>query len=336
MPKTKIICTLGPASEKKGVLLKMIRAGMDVVRLNFSHGSFAEHLERIKLVRELNRKYRRHIRILGDLEGYRIRVGRLKDAKPIELRKGAFIWLTTRDVAGEGNIIPFDYRGPLERIKKGRHIYIDDGNIALVAEGCRPDAIKARVVVPGMVKEHKGINMPDVRIDFKGVTYKDREAIDFAIKHQVDFLAQSFVRTAQDILAVRKLLKGRHQPRVIAKIENREGVRHIDSILGVVDGIMIARGDMGVSLPVYEVPMIQKRIIQKCNRAGKFVITATQMLESMTEHSRPTRAEVSDVANAILDGTDYVMLSAETAVGAWPAQAVDMMNKIIVFTEKNK
>jgi pyruvate kinase len=336
MPKTKIICTLGPASEKRGVLLKMMRAGMDVVRLNFSHGSFAEHLERIKLVRELNRKYRRHIRILGDLEGYRIRIGKMKNGKPMELRKGQVVWLTQRDVLGHDSLIPFDYQGPLERIKKGRHIYIDDGNIALVAEGCRPDAIKARVLVPGSVKEHKGINMPDVRIDFKGVTPKDRVAIDFALKHRVDFLAQSFVRTAEDILAVRRLLKGRHQPRVIAKIENREGIRNIDSILGVVDGIMVARGDMGVSLPVYEVPMVQKAIIQKCNRARKFVITATQMLESMTEHSRPTRAEVSDVANAILDGTDYVMLSAETAVGAWPAQAVDMMNKIIIFTEENK
>jgi pyruvate kinase len=336
MPMTKIICTLGPASGKRGVILKMMRAGMDVVRLNFSHGSFAEHLQRIKIVRELNQKYRRRIRILGDLEGYRIRIGRLKAGKPVELRKGAVVWLTVRNVTGEGNVIPFDYRGPLEKIKKGRQIFIDDGNIALVVEGRRSDAIKARVLVPGLLKEHKGINMPDVRFNFHGVLLRDRVAIEFCLKHKVDLLAQSFVRTAEDILAVRKLFKGyRHQPDMVAKIENSDGIQNIDDIIDVSDGIMIARGDMGVSLPVYSVPMIQKEIIRKCNHARKVAITATQMLESMTEHQRPTRAEVSDVANAILDGTDYVMLSAETAAGAYPVQAVDMMNRIIVFTEKH-
>jgi len=337
MPKTRIICTLGPASGERGVLLKMMRAGMDVVRLNFSHASFAKHLERIKLVREINRKYRRHTRILGDLEGYRIRIGKLKNSKPIELSKGQIIWLTQRSILGQGNLIPFDYQGPLEEIKKGRHIFIDDGNIALVVEGRREDAVKARVVIPGPVKEHKGVNMPDVRLTFKGLTVKDQAALDFCLKNQVDYIAQSFVRNREDILDLKRYIGSRRiSPKLIAKIENGEGVRNIDSIIGVSDGIMIARGDMGVSLPVYTVPMIQKKIIRKCNRARKFVITATQMLESMTEHLRPTRAEVSDVANAILDGTDFVMLSGETAVGAFPAQCVDMMNKIIVFTEKNK
>jgi pyruvate kinase len=335
MPKTKIICTLGPASEKAGVLLKMARAGMDVVRLNFSHGSFKEHLRRILLVRHLNETYRRHIRILGDLEGYRIRIGRLKGAKPVPIKKRQVIWLTQRNILGEGSVIPFDYRGPLDRIKKGKPIYIDDGNIALVAEGHDSRGVKARVVIPGIIQERKGINMPDLRIDFKGVTAQDRTDIRFCLQYGVDFIAQSFVRTKDDILAVREHFKHvRRKIGLIAKIENREGIRNIDEIIGVSDGIMVARGDMGVSIPIYEVPMVQKEIIKKCNRAKRFVITATQMLESMTEHHMPTRAEVSDVANAILDGTDYVMLSAETAVGSDPANCVDMMNKIIKYTEK--
>jgi pyruvate kinase len=314
----------------------MMLAGMDVVRLNFSHGSFSEHLQRIRLVRELNRKYRRHIRILGDLEGYRIRIGRMKGGKAVELKKGQEVWLTTRDVAGEGNVLSFDYQGPLDRIKKGRHVFIDDGNIALVVDGRRKDALKARVIIPGAVKEHKGVNMPDVVLPFSGMTDRDKVALQFCLGHKVDFIAQSFVRTKKDILSIRKLLPKNAAPKIIAKIENREGIRNIKEIMDVSDGIMVARGDMGVSLPVWTVPMIQKDIIRKCNAARKPVITATQMLESMTEHSRPTRAEVSDVANAILDGTDYVMLSAETAVGAYPVQCVDMMNKIIAFTETKR
>ncbi len=335
MVKTKIICTLGPASAKKAVLVKMMRAGMDVVRLNFSHGKLDEHLQRINLVREINRTYRRHVLILGDLEGYRIRVGRIKDPQGLTLAKGRDVWLTIKPVAGDGAVLPFDYTGDLDRIKKGTQIFIDDGNIALVAEGRRKDAIRCRVSVAGVVKEHKGINMPDVRIDFKGVTPKDKEHLAFCVKHQVDFIAQSFVRSAQDIVALKQEISScAHPPRIIAKIENREGIRNIDAILSACDGIMVARGDMGVSLPVYEVPMVQKAIIRKCNEAGKCVITATQMLESMTTNLRPTRAEVSDVANAIVDGTDYVMLSAETAVGLYPEACVQMMNKVIQFTEK--
>ncbi len=336
MPKTKIICTLGPASDSDAALLKMMRAGMDVVRLNFSHGSLQEHEHRIKTIRMLNKKCRRHIRILGDLEGYRIRIGKLKDGRPIELKKKQEVWLTPENIVGEGSVIPFDYQGPLSAIKKGRNIYIDDGNIALVSEGLDKKAIKARVVVGGVLKEHKGVNMPDVKLTFKGLTSKDKVNLLFCLGHEVDFIAQSFVRTKADILDLRKFIKGHvHSPKIIAKIENREGIKNIDQIIGVCDGIMIARGDMGVSLPIYEVPVIQKTIIRKCNRAKKFAITATQMLESMTENRIPTRAEVSDVANAILDGTDYVMLSAESAVGHDPAGCVDMMNKIIKFTENN-
>ncbi|NTV29830.1 MAG: pyruvate kinase [Candidatus Omnitrophica bacterium] len=339
IPKTKIIATLGPASEKAGVLLKMYRAGLDVVRLNFSHGTLDEHARRIALVRRLNRQYRRHVRILGDLEGYRIRIGKLQGAKPLELKKGQTLWLTADDSPGAGDRVSFDYRGPIRQIKKGQPVFIDDGNIALVVESASPKALKTRVAVGGFLKEHKGVNMPDLKLSFKGLTDKDRAALTFCLEERLDFVAQSFVRTAADITALRDFIGKAatdHRPQMIAKIENREGIRNLGDILKVSDGIMVARGDMGVSLPVYEVPVMQKRIIRQCKAAGRFVITATQMLESMTENLRPTRAEVSDVANAILDGTDYVMLSAETAAGAHPVEAVDMMNRVIKFTEANR
>ncbi len=336
MPKAKIICTLGPASSRKAELRKMMRAGMDVVRLNFSHGTLDDHFERIRLIRELNRKNRRRIRILGDLEGYRIRIGKLKGGKPIVLKKRQLVWLVPDDVLGDGDRIPFDYRGSLSPFHKGQNIYIDDGNIDLVIEAHEKRALRTRVVVGGILKEHKGVNMPDVPLSFEGLTVKDKMHIDFCIEHNLDFLAQSFVRNRHDIELIRDYI-GRRWPRgqIIAKIENRQGIDHIDAIIDICDGIMIARGDMGVSLPIYEVPIIQKRIIRKCNQARKFVITATQMLESMTENRIPTRAEVCDVANAILDGTDYVMLSAETAVGIHPARCVEMMNQIIKYTEQN-
>ncbi|MFA4854800.1 MAG: pyruvate kinase [Candidatus Omnitrophota bacterium] len=336
MPRTKIICTLGPASDRSGVLLKMMRSGMDVVRLNFSHGSLKRHLARIRLVRELNKKYRRKIKILGDLEGYRIRIGRLKGCRPVAVRKGQLIWLTQEDIRGERNLIPFDYKGSLSRIKRGQQIFIDDGNIALIAQGYGKNRLKARVVIPGLIKERKGINMPGLKLSFKGLTLKDKAHIRFCVGNKIDYIAQSFVRDKDDILALREYLNDfRQKAQVIAKIENREGIKNIDDIIRVCDGIMVARGDMGISIPIYEVPMVQKEIIRKCNRVKKFVITATQMLESMTGNHIPTRAEVSDVANAILDGSDYLMLSAESAVGLYPAGCVDIMNKIINFTEKS-
>lgn len=335
MPKTKIICTSGPASSKADILLKMMQAGMDVVRLNFSHGRLKNHLARIQLVRDLNKKHHRHIEILGDLEGYRIRVGRLRGGQPVKIKKRQVIWLTQENILGENNLIPFDYNGPLDKIKKGRHIYIDDGNIALLAESFEKNRLKTRVVIPGLIKQRKGINIPDVHMDFKGLTAKDKADVDFCIEQKIDYIAQSFVRDKDDILALDQYLKNAsHKFQLIAKIENREGINNIEEIINVCDGIMVARGDMGVSIPIYEVPIVQKKIIKKCNRANKFVITATQMLESMIENHIPTRAEVSDVANAILDGSDYVMLSAETAIGHYPSECVDIMDKIITFTEK--
>ena len=337
MIKTKIICTLGPSSGNTTVLRKMMLAGMDMVRLNFSHGGHEGHKHTVDLVRRLNAKYRRHIRILQDLEGYRIRIGRFKYSrtKTIELRKRQIIRLTNKDKADDKGVIPFDYEGALSDIKIDSLIYIDDGNIALKVKTRTKDCLKAEVVVPGILKENKGINIPDINLKFEGLTEKDKADLDFAVKNKVDFIAQSFVRNRQDIIHVKDFIKDSGlKCQIIAKIENRDGIQNIDEILEVSDGVMIARGDMGVSLPIYKIPILQKMLIRKCNRRKKFVITATQMLESMTEHIRPTRAEVTDVANAILDGSNYVMLSGETAVGQYPVETVQMMNQIIKFTEQ--
>lgn len=332
MVKTRIICTLGPASSSETVFRKMMLAGMDVARLNFSHAKPQELLHRISLVRLLNAKYRRRIKLLGDLQGHRIRIGDL--AMPVELKKRRIIWLTQQKIKGFHENIPFDYQGPLRNIKNGHQIFIDDGNIALEAIGRSGDRLKARVIAGGLLREHKGVNIPGARLEFGGISRKDAQDISFCEKHGVEYIAQSFVRTKKDILEVREFIKAGSPCRMIAKIECREGIKNIDEIIKVSDGIMIARGDMGVSLPIYEIPVIQKMIIKKCNRAGKFVITATQMLESMADNLRPARAEVTDVANAIIDGTDFVMLSAESAVGKYPVETVAMMNNIIKFTER--
>lgn len=331
MAKTKIICTLGPASSSETVLHRMMLAGMDIGRLNFSHGKPQELLHRIGLIRLLNTKYRRQIRLLGDLQGHRIRIGDL--SAPVELRKSQTMWLTQQKIKGTHEKIPFDYQGPLRDIKNGHHIFIDDGNIALKVIGRVENSLKVKVVFGGLLKGHKGVNIPEARLEYGGISQKDIKDILLCKKHGVEYIAQSFVCTEKDILDVKKVLGGGFRCRVIAKIENRDGTKNIDEIIDVSDGIMIARGDMGVSLPIYEIPVIQKTIIKKCIRAGKFVITATQMLESMTQNRSPTRAEVSDVANAIIDGTNFVMLSAESAVGKYPVETVDMMNNIIKFTE---
>lgn len=334
MPKTKIVCTLGPSSASVNVLLKMMRAGMDVVRLNFSHGSLEEHQDKINKIRELNRKYRRHIKILGDLEGYRVRIGELGAGKSVLVKKGQALVLTNQHIKGQTDILPFDYQGPLGQIKKGSFVFIDDGKIALIVQGHGKNILNTKVFVGGVIKTGKGINIPDVQLRFEGMPQKDLVDLKFCLENKIDFVAQSFVRNAKDILNLKKHIpRDGHQPLIVAKIEERQGVRNLESIMANCAGILVARGDLGVSLPIFEVPIIQKQIIRKCNRAGKIVMTATQMLESMTENLRPTRAEVSDVANAILDGTDYVMLSGETAVGAHPVECVQMMNQIICFVE---
>ena len=332
MVKTKIICTIGPASSTETVLRKMMLAGMDVGRLNFSHGKEKELVSMIGIIRSLNRKYRRSIKILGDLQGHRIRIGKLKE--PVELKRHQTLWLSQKNITGVNGKIPFDYQGSLSSIKNGYHIFIDDGNIALEIISRGKNSLKARVITGGLLKQHKGVNIPQAKLAFGSISRKDLQDICFCKAHGIEYIAQSFVCTKNDILEVREALGKGPKCKVIAKIENRQGIKNIDDIIDVSDGIMIARGDMGVSLPIYEIPMIQKMIIKKCNQARKPVITATQMLESMTENLRPTRAEVTDVANAIIDGTDFVMLSEETAAGRYPAETVKMMNDIIKFTEK--
>jgi len=334
--KTKIIATVGPACEKEPVLKRMITSGMDVMRINFSHSSLGEAYKFLEAIKKINKRLRRHVRILGDLEGYRIRVGILKEKKPQALKKGQILWLSKGDVQEEPGVIPFDYTGPLNRIEKDQHIYIDDGNIDLIVERRELNRLKTRVNVPGVLKERKGLNIPGVRLDYKDISVKDRQALEFCLKERFDYIAQSFVRSKDDCLILKRYLgRNKNNIKIIAKIENRDGIINIGDIIRVADGIMVARGDMGVAIPVYEVPIVQKEIIKKCNKARKMVITATQMLESMTENLRPTRAEVTDVANAIFDGTDYVMLSAESAVGRYPVESVAMMNNIIKFTERS-
>ncbi len=336
--KTKIICTLGPSSDTSSVLLKMIKSGMDVARLNFSHGTHKDHLEKMKIIRSLNSRYHRKIKILQDLEGFRIRIGLLKNfpSKCVELKKNQVVYLTNDASYRPKTTIPFDYEGSLLDIKSSSHMFIEDGNIALLITKCAKKMLTAKVVIPGIIKENKGINIPDVKLKFKGMTEKDVYDLEFGLKYNVDFVAQSFVRNKEDILNVRNIIN-HHKKKtlLIAKIENRQGIKNIDEIIDASDGIMVARGDMGVCLPIYEIPVVQKIIIKKCRAKRKFVITATQMLESMTSHIRPTRAEATDVANAIIDGTNYTMLSEETAAGKYPVEAVRIMNQICKFTEQS-
>jgi pyruvate kinase len=333
MVKTKIICTLGPASSSETILRKMMLAGMDVGRLNFSHAQPQELRERINRLRLLNKKYRRRLKLLGDLQGHRIRIGNLK--QPVLLKKNQIIYLSQKNGQGSEQVIPFDYQGSLKPISNGQMIFIDDGNIALkVMSRCR-NKLKGKVITGGTLKKNKGVNIPEAKLDFGPLNQKDIQDALFCQNNGIEYIAQSFVRSKSDVLDVKKILENGSKCRIIAKIENREGIKNIDEIIKVSHGVMIARGDMGVSLPIYEIPIVQKMIIKKCNQAKKFVITATQMLESMTDNLKPTRAEVTDVANAILDGTDFVMLSGESAVGKYPVETVTMMNNIIKFTEKN-
>lgn len=334
MPKTKIIATLGPASSAETVIRNMMRSGLDVARLNFSHGDTAAHQRRLDIVKSLNRKYRRRVKILQDLEGNRVRVGKLKGGLPIELKKRQKIWFVRDEVIGTPGEIHLDYKGAFKDIEAGSDIFIDDGNIKLKAKKVFKDKLLVEVIAAGRLKEHKGVNIPAAKLKFPRVTEKDKEDILFGIKNKVDYIAQSFVRDKLDCLAVKKLFKDKNPDcQFVSKIEARQALKNIDEIIDASDAILVARGDMGISVPIWEIPVIQKNIIKKCNSKKKPVITATQMLEHMVESPQPTRAEVTDVANAILDGTDFVMLSAETAAGHYPVESVWMMNQIIKHTE---
>ncbi|QMV40748.1 pyruvate kinase [Cohnella cholangitidis] len=329
MRKTKIVCTIGPSSESLENTKKLISAGMNVARLNFSHGDFEEHGTRMKTIRQACQDLNKTVAILLDTKGPEIRLGKLKE-EPIELVQGEYITLTTEEILGDINRVPITYKELPSDISVGSTILIDDGLIGLTVVDIQGTEIKCQIVNSGQIKSKKGVNVPGVAISMPGLTEKDIGDIKFGIEMGVDFIAASFVRRASDVLEIRELLE-RHDARhiqIISKIENQQGVDNLDEILEVSDGLMVARGDLGVEIPAEEVPLVQKLMIEKCNRAGKPVITATQMLDSMQRNPRPTRAEASDVANAIFDGTDAIMLSGETAAGKYPVESVETMSRI--------
>lgn len=328
LARTKIVCTLGPSTATESAIGDLLDAGMNVARINFSHGTQAEHAVTIARIRKAADARGVPVAILGDLQGPRIRIGEL--VAPVELATGDDVILGPEDAA-PANAIPVTYHALASDVHAGDRILVDDGLIELMVLDTSGDTVHARVVHGGQVKSHKGLNLPGIHVSAPSITDKDRADIDFAIEQGLDYLALSFVRRAEDIADLRSRIPKRLL--VIAKIEKDIALQNIESIMLASDGVMVARGDLGVELPFEEVPIAQKRIIRLANRLGKPVITATQMLESMVEHARPTRAEASDVANAILDGTDAVMLSAETAAGAFPRLAVEAMRRIICEVE---
>lgn len=334
--KTKIIATIGPSSRTRSVLKNMISSGMNVARLNFSHGSYQEHRKVINDIRSLSREMNKSIGILLDLQGPKIRTGTLRGGKPVLLKKNETIRITTRNILGTADIITTTYPRLIEDVKRNDKILLDDGRIELKVVSKTKNTVICKIINGGLLKEHKGINLPGVNVSAPSLTDKDRKDLSFGIKMGVDFFALSFVRAAGDLRSIKSLIKkqGSDIP-VIAKIEKPEAVDNLDEILQVADGIMVARGDLGVEMRPEQVPAIQKYIIHKAIHENKPVITATQMLETMTDNPLPTRAEASDVANAIYDGTDAIMLSGETAVGRYPLKSVQMMAKIAAEAEKS-
>ncbi|MCI6017591.1 MAG: pyruvate kinase [Clostridiales bacterium] len=336
MRKTKIICTIGPASENESVMRELILEGMNVARFNFSHGDYDEHLAKLNTLKKLRSELDLPVAALLDTKGPEIRLGTFKDKK-VELKKGQTFTLSTREVEGSAQIVSITYKNLIKDIKEGDRILLDDGLIELVAEHLTDTDIICKVMNSGFVSDKKGVNVPGVHLSMPYISKKDREDILFGIKNGYDFIAASFARSASDILEIRKILQEENCKtiNIIAKIENMEGVENIDEIIRVSDGIMIARGDMGVEIPLEEVPVIQKEIIKKVCDAGKQVITATQMLDSMMKNPRPTRAEATDVANAIYDGTSAIMLSGETAAGLYPVESLKTMVRIATRTEND-
>lgn len=337
MKKTKMVCTLGPASDSKEILTKMIQGGLNVARLNFSHGSYEEHAGRIQRIKEVRKELNIPVALMLDTKGPEIRTGDLKEGK-VTLETGKKIVLTSEQIEGDADRVSVSYEGLPDDLSVGNKILIDDGLIELNVDRIDGTEIYCSIENGGVLGSKKSVNIPNVEINLPGLTPKDESDLIFGIKQKVDFVAASFVRKPQDVIAIRKVLEnnGGGNIQIISKIENREGVEKIDRILAVSDGIMVARGDLGVEIPAEEVPLVQKSIIKKCNLLGKPVITATQMLDSMMRNPRPTRAEVGDVANAVFDGTDAVMLSGETAAGAYPVQAVETMANIVEKTERSE
>lgn len=335
MKKTKIVCTMGPNTDNREIMKELALNGMDVVRFNFSHGDHAEHKHRLEILESVREELGIPIASLLDTKGPEIRTGKLKDGKKVTLKEGDLYTLTTEEIVGDETRGYINYAGLAEDVKPGDRILIDDGLIELHVREVNGTDIVCRIENGGELGEKKGVNVPGVRVKLPALTDKDKEDIRFGVDAGFDFVAASFVRNADAIREIREILDEKGSAmQIIAKIENEEGIENIDSIIEASDGIMVARGDMGVEIPAEKVPHIQKMIIRKCNLACKVVITATQMLDSMIRNPRPTRAEVSDVANAVYEGTDAVMLSGETAMGSYPIEAVRMMSQIAEESEK--
>ena len=336
MRKTKIVCTLGPATDNEEVLRQMMLEGMNVARCNFSHATYDEHKKRMDMIKKLRKEVGQPVAILLDTKGPEVRVKNFKDGR-VTLEEGQLFTLTADEVEGTKDKVSVTYNRLYEDLEVGMRVLIDDGLIEMTVEQVDRTNIVCRVINGGVVSNHKGVNVPDVDLSMPYISDKDREDILFGISQDVDFIAASFVQKKEDILQLRRLLEknGGSDIKIIAKIENAQGVTNIDDIIEVSDGIMVARGDMGVEIPYEEVPVIQKKIIKKVYRTGKQVITATQMLESMIKNPRPTRAETTDVANAVYDGTSAIMLSGETAAGAYPVEAVKTLVRIAERTEQD-
>lgn len=337
MKKTKVVCTMGPNTNDRELLKKLIENGMDVARFNFSHGDHEEQKSRMDLLKELRQELNTNTAILLDTKGPEIRTGVLKGGKRIMLKAGEQFTLTTEEIEGDESKVSITYEGLVQDVDGGRVILIDDGLIELKVVGKSEKEIFCEVINGGELGERKGVNVPNVAVRLPAITEKDKDDIRFGVEQGIDFIAASFVRNAECVLEIKAYLKELGAPYVpiIAKVENAEGIKNIDEIIRAADGVMVARGDLGVEIPAEEVPYLQKMIIQKCNMNFKTVITATQMLDSMMRNPRPTRAEVTDVANAVYDGTDAVMLSGETAQGKYPLEALQMMVHIIQNTEQH-
>ncbi|MBS5793914.1 MAG: pyruvate kinase [Clostridiales bacterium] len=336
MRKTKIIATLGPVSNSPEMVKKLIETGMNAVRINFSHGSHESHGETINTVKKVREELGMPIPLILDTKGPEIRTKLLKE-EPAKLEKGNKFTLTTDDIEGDSTKVSVTYEDFAKDLHVGATVLIDDGLIELKVLEINGNDVVCEIINSGMLGSRKGINLPNVSIKLPALTEKDIDDIKFGIKMGFDYIAASFIRSASDVLSIRKVLEenGGSDIKIISKIENREGVDNIDTILEVTDGIMVARGDLGVEIPFEEVPIIQKQLIDKCKAKGKLVVTATQMLESMITNPRPTRAEASDVANAIFDGTDAIMLSGETAKGSFPVEAVNAMVRIATKIESS-
>lgn len=334
--KTKIIATIGPTSRSKQVLERMINAGMNVARLNLSHGNYVNHGEVITTIRSLSKCMRKPVAILFDLQGPKIRTGKLKNGKVVKLKKNALISFTTKKVSGTCDLVSTTYANLVVDVKKDETLLLADGLIKLKVVSKTQNIVTCKVVNGGVLRENTGINLPGCKVSAPCLTPKDRQDLDFGIESGVDYFALSFIRSADDLNLLKTILKEKKSEiPVIAKIEKREAVENIDEILTIADGVMVARGDLGTEMRLEQVPTVQKRIIDKSVRANKLVITATQMLETMRDNPVPTRAEVSDVANAVFDGTDAIMLSGETAAGKYPVEAVKMMKRIAVEAESS-